>query len=113
MTGVQTCALPISRAAEELTVPFVASGGIANGAQLVAALAMGADGVNMGTRFIATQEAPVPQNVKDALLAASELDNRLIMRPLRTTERVLVPAGLERLLAKERPLGSALSFAHH
>src|SRR3546814_14390827 len=68
-------------------------------------------GVNMGTRFIATQEAPVHQNVKDALLAASELDTRLIMRPLRNTERVLVNAGVERLLEKERTLGSAISFA--
>lgn len=101
----------LPRAAEELTVPFVASGGVANGAQLVAALAMGADGVNMGTRFIATREAPVHQNVKDALLAASELDTRLIMRPLRNTERVLINAGVERLLEKERTLGPAISFA--
>ena len=75
----------LPRAAEELKIPFVASGGVANGKQLAAALCMGADGVNMGTRFIATKEAPVHQNVKDALVAATERDTRLIMRPLRNT----------------------------
>ncbi len=101
----------LPRAAEALSVPFVASGGVATGSQLVAALAMGADGVNMGTRFVATQEAPVHQNVKDAILAATELDTRLIMRPLRNTERVLINAGVERLLEKERTLGDAITFA--
>jgi NAD(P)H-dependent flavin oxidoreductase YrpB (nitropropane dioxygenase family) len=101
----------LPRAAEELKIPFVASGGVANGKQLVAALALGADGVNMGTRFIATQEAPVHENVKQALVAASELDTRLIMRPLRNTERVLNNAAVERLLVKEKEMGSALTFA--
>jgi NAD(P)H-dependent flavin oxidoreductase YrpB (nitropropane dioxygenase family) len=100
----------LPRAADELKVPFVASGGMADARSLVAALAMGADGMNMGTRFIATREAPVHQNVKDALVAASELDTRLVMRPLRNTERVLVNAGVERLLAKEKELGSAITF---
>jgi len=100
----------LPRAAEELTIPFVASGGMADGRSLVAALAMGADGINMGTRFIATQEAPVHENVKQALVAASELDTRLIMRPLRNTERVLTNAGVERLLEKERALGAAITF---
>jgi NAD(P)H-dependent flavin oxidoreductase YrpB (nitropropane dioxygenase family) len=101
----------LPRAAEELKIPFVASGGVANGKQLVAALALGADGVNMGTRFIATKEAPVHENVKQALVAASELDTRLIMRPLRNTERVLNNAAVERLLVKEKEMGSALTFA--
>ncbi|WP_293352232.1 nitronate monooxygenase family protein [Phenylobacterium sp.] len=101
----------LPRAGEELKIPFVASGGMADGRSLVAALAMGAEGMNMGTRFIATQEAPVHQNVKDALVAASELDTRLIMRPLRNTERVLTNAGVERLLEKERTLGDKLTFA--
>ena len=100
----------LPRAAEELKIPFVASGGVGNGAQLVAALAMGADGINMGTRFIATKEAPVHQNVKDAIVAASELDTRLVMRPLRNTERVLTNAGVERLLLKEKELGSNIKF---
>jgi len=101
----------LPRAAEELKIPFVASGGVANGKQLVAALAMGAEGVNMGTRFIATKEAPVHENVKQALVAASELDTRLIMRPLRNTERVLTNAAVERLLVKEKELGSSVTFA--
>jgi len=100
----------LPRAAEELKIPFVASGGVANGKQLVAALAMGADGINMGTRFIATVEAPVHPNVKKALVNASELDTRLIMRPLRNTERVLTNAGVERLLEKERTLGAKITF---
>jgi NADH:quinone reductase (non-electrogenic) len=101
----------LPRAAEELEIPFVASGGMADGRSLVAALALGAEGMNMGTRFIATKEAPIHQHVKDALVAASELDTRLIMRPLRNTERVLANAAVDRLLAKERELGSNLQFA--
>jgi len=100
----------LPRAAEELTIPFVASGGMADGRSLVAALALGAEGMNMGTRFIATQEAPVHENVKRAIVAASELDTRLVMRPLRNTERVLSNAAVERLLNKERELGAAITF---
>jgi NADH:quinone reductase (non-electrogenic) len=100
----------LPRAADELTIPFVASGGMADGRSLVAALALGADGVNMGTRFIATKEAPVHENVKQAIVAASELDTRLVMRPLRNTERVLSNAAVERVLEKERALGSTLKF---
>ena len=100
----------LPRAAEELSIPFVASGGMADGRSLVAALALGAEGMNMGTRFIATKEAPVHQNVKDAIVRASELDTRLIMRSLRNTERVLANAGVERVLEKERTLGAALKF---
>jgi NAD(P)H-dependent flavin oxidoreductase YrpB (nitropropane dioxygenase family) len=100
----------LPRAAEELRIPFVASGGMADGRSLVAALSLGAEGMNMGTRFIATQEAPVHANVKAALLAASELDTRLVMRPLRNTERVLTNAGVERLVEKEKALGAAITF---
>jgi nitronate monooxygenase len=100
----------LPRAADELKIPFVASGGMADGRSLVAALAMGADGMNMGTRFIATKEAPVHDNVKQAIVAASELDTRLIMRPLRNTERVLKNAAVERLLEKEKALGPNLKF---
>jgi NAD(P)H-dependent flavin oxidoreductase YrpB (nitropropane dioxygenase family) len=100
----------LPRAAEELKVPFLASGGIGNGQQLVASLALGADGINMGTRFIATKEAPVHQNVKDAIVAASELDTRLIMRPLRNTERVLVNQAVESIIEKETRLGSELKI---
>ena len=100
----------LPRAAEELKIPFVASGGMADGRSLVAAMALGAEGMNMGTRFIATKEAPVHENVKAAIVAASELDTRLVMRPLRNTERVLTNAGVERLLAKEKELGSTITF---
>jgi len=101
----------LPRAAEELKIPFVASGGMADGRSLVAALALGAEGMNMGTRFIATKEAPVHQRVKEALVAASELDTRLIMRPLRNTERVLRNAAVDRLLEKEKALGANLQFS--
>jgi nitronate monooxygenase len=101
----------LPRAADELTIPFIASGGMADARSLVAALALGAEGVNMGTRFIATREAPVHDNVKQAILDASELDTRLILRPLRNTERVLNNAAVERLLEKEKTLGGNLKFA--
>ena len=100
----------LPRAADELKIPFVASGGMADGRSLVAALALGAQGMNMGTRFIATKEAPVHENVKQAIVAASELDTRLVMRPLRNTERVLRNAAVDRLLAKEKALGASLKF---
>ena len=64
----------------------------------------------MGTRFIATKEAPVHDNVKQAIVAASELDTRLVMRPLRNTERVLNNAATEKLLEKERELGDAITI---
>lgn len=100
----------LPRAAEELKIPFVASGGMADGRSLVAALALGAEGINMGTRFIATKEAPVHENVKKAIVAASELDTRLIMRKLRNTERVLNNAGVERLLEIEREKNDSLAI---
>lgn len=64
----------------------------------------------MGTRFIATQEAPVHENVKAAIVAASELDTRLVMRGLRNTERVLTNEAVERLVAKEKELGDSIEF---
>lgn len=100
----------LPRAADELDIPFVASGGQADARSLVASLAMGADGINMGTRFIATKEAPVHENVKQAIVAASELDTRLVMRPLRNTERVLTNEAVERLLVIEKEKGKDLQF---
>jgi len=99
------------RAADELKIPFVASGGMADARSLVAALAMGAEGMNMGTRFIATKEAPVHENVKKAIVAATELDTRLVMRALRNTERVLKNAGVDRLLEIEREKGASLQIS--
>src|SRR5712672_1305955 len=98
----------LPRVAEELKIPFVASGGMADGRSLVAALSMGASGMSMGTRFIATKDAPVHQNVKDAIVNASELDTTLIMRALRNTERVLKNKGVERIIELEREKGSSL-----
>src|SRR5579872_6549617 len=95
---------------DQVKIPVIASGGMANGRSLAAALALGADGINMGTRFMATKEAPIHDNVKQGIVAASELDTRLIMRSLRNTERVLTNAAVERLLVKERELGSNLKF---
>ena len=100
----------LPRAADELEIPFVASGGMADARSLVAALAMGAEGMNMGTRFIATKEAPVHDNVKQAILAASELDTRLVMRPLRNTERVMTNEAVEKLLEIEKEKGADLTF---
>jgi len=100
----------LPRAADELDIPFVASGGMADGRSLVAAMALGAEGMNMGTRFIATQDAPVHDNVKQAIVNASELDTRLIMRSLTNTERVLNNPAVERLMAKEKELGDSLKF---
>lgn len=97
-------------AADTLEIPFVASGGMADGRSLTAALALGADGINMGTRFIATQEAPVHSNVKQAILNATERDTRLIMRALRNTERVMNNAAIEKIVATEKALGDQLQF---
>ncbi|WP_424629753.1 NAD(P)H-dependent flavin oxidoreductase [Bradyrhizobium sp. SYSU BS000235] len=101
----------LPRAADELKIPFIASGGMADARSLVAALAMGAQGINMGTRFIATKEAPVHENVKNAIVAATELDTRLVMRGLRNTERVLNNKGVEKLIEIEREKGGEIQIA--
>ncbi len=100
----------LPRAADELEIPFVSSGGQADARSLVASLAMGADGMNMGTRFIATKEAPVHDNVKQAIVEASELDTRLVMRPLRNTERVLNNKAVEEILEIEKEKGADLQI---
>jgi NADH:quinone reductase (non-electrogenic) len=100
----------LPRVAEELKIPFVASGGMADGRSLVAALALGADGINMSARFIATKEATAHDNVKQALVTASELQTRLIMRPLRNTERVLTNAAVEQILVIECDKGVATTI---
>lgn len=79
----------IPLAARRLQVPVIASGGIADGEGMAAALALGAEGVNMGTRFCATREAPIHENIKRALVGATERDTRLIFRTLHNTARVL------------------------
>jgi len=78
----------IPAAAREIEIPMIASGGFADGRGLVAALALGADGINMGSRFMCTVESPIHQKVKDAIVAGSELDTELIFQTLRNTGRV-------------------------
>ena len=91
--------VPLTR--DALHVPVIASGGFGDGRGLVAALALGAEGMNMGTRFVATREAPVHINVKQALVRAGERDTRLIMRTLRNTERVLANSAVQKVLEIE------------
>ncbi|WP_280490249.1 NAD(P)H-dependent flavin oxidoreductase [Nocardia carnea] len=78
----------IPAAADALNIPFIASGGFADGRGLAAALSLGADGINMGTRFMCTQESPIHDNIKNRIVGASELDTQLIFRQLRNTMRV-------------------------
>lgn len=75
-------------AARKLNIPFVTSGGVGDGKQLAASLALGAEGVNMGTRFMATLEAPIHANIKQALVDGDENSTQLVMRTLKNTERV-------------------------
>ncbi len=97
-----TSLILIPRAVDELDVPVIASGGFADGRGLAAALAMGAVGVNMGSRFLVTEEAPVHENVKRRLVEASETDTLLVMRTLRNTERVLANEWARKIVAMER-----------
>lgn len=78
----------LSRARQELDVPFIASGGFADGNGLAAALALGAEGINMGTRFMSTVEAPIHQKVKEAIVAAQETDTALVLRRWKNTSRL-------------------------
>jgi nitronate monooxygenase len=87
-------------AADAIDIPFVASGGFADGRGLVAALALGAEGVNMGTRFMATVESGIHQNVKERLVEAGERDTQLIFRQLRNTARVADNAVSREVVAK-------------
>lgn len=78
----------IPAAVDRLTIPAIASGGFADARGLVAALSLGADGINMGTRFLCTAESPVHQRVKEAIVGNDELATDLILRTLRNTSRV-------------------------
>ena len=92
-------------AARRLKIPFLASGGLGDGRGLAAALAMGADGINMGTRFMATKEAPIHDKVKQKMVEASELDTALIYRTLNNTARVFKNSVAERVLEIEAQEG--------
>ena len=91
--------VPLTR--DAVSLPIIASGGFADGRGLVAALGLGADGMNMGTRFVATREAPVHDQIKQALVAHNERDTRLIMRSLRNTERVMHNTTVDKVLEIE------------
>jgi NADH:quinone reductase (non-electrogenic) len=78
----------LSRARQSLKVPFIASGGFADGQGLAAALSLGAEGINMGTRFMCTQEAPIHENIKKAIVEAQETDTELVLRRWRNTSRL-------------------------
>lgn len=78
----------LSRARQSLSVPFIASGGFADGQGLAAALSLGAEGINMGTRFMATVEAPIHQKVKQAIVDAQETDTELVLRRWKNTNRL-------------------------
>ena len=92
-------------AARRLKIPFLASGGLGDGRGLAAALAMGADGINMGTRFMATIEAPIHEKVKQKMVEASELDTALIYRTLNNTARVFKNSIAEKVLKIEAQEG--------
>lgn len=97
----------IPAAARKLDIPIIASGGIADGAGMAAAMALGADGINMGTRFMLTQEAPIHEDIKQKLIAASEKDTTLIFRTLRNTARVFSNEVAQQVVSLERRPGGA------
>jgi nitronate monooxygenase len=104
----------IPLASSKLRIPVIASGGIGDGRGLAAALMLGAEGVNMGTRFCATTEAPIHDNIKRAMLAMSERDTNLIFRTLHNTGRVLKNSISDSVIALERrPGGCEFKDIHH
>ncbi|EPQ54516.1 inosine monophosphate dehydrogenase [Gloeophyllum trabeum ATCC 11539] len=97
----------LARAASELSIPFIASGGIANGRGLAAVLALGASGANMGTRFMCTVESPIHQNIKEKIVASTEQDTVHIFRTLHNTARVFKNKISQEVVAIERRPGGA------
>jgi len=108
-----TSLILIPLTADAVSVPVVASGGFGDGRGLVAALALGADGMNMGTRFVATQEAPVHENVKQAIVNAGERDTCLIMRTLRNSIRVMKNSVTDQVLEIESKGDTQISDIAH
>jgi len=96
----------IPAAADKVSIPMIASGGFGDSRGLVAALALGADGINMGTRFMATKEAPIHQNIKEAIVAGDERATNLIFRTLHNTARVAKNAVSDEVVAIERHGGA-------
>lgn len=103
----------INVAARKVGIPLIASGGFANGAGLVAALALGADAINMGTRFVATTEAPVHENVKKQIVANDERATKIIFREFRNTARVARNAVSEEIAEISRREGATFDHVAH
>ena len=97
----------IPAAADKITIPMIASGGFGDGRGLVAALALGADAINMGTRFMATKEAPIHQRIKQAIVAGDERATNLILRTLHNTARVAKNAVSDEVVAIEKRGGAS------
>jgi len=102
----------IPAAVSQLSVPIIASGGIADGRGLAGALALGADAINMGTRFLATQEAPVHEDIKNAIVEMKETDTALIFRTFGNTARVYKNQVATQVLEIEKA-GGDFSQVHH
>lgn len=101
-------------AADKVKIPLIASGGIGDGRGMAAALTLGAEGINMGTRFCATKEAPIHENIKQALVSRTERDTNLIFRTLRNTGRVLKNVVSDEVIEMEnRPGGVEFKEIHH
>lgn len=99
----------IPAAVRALSIPVIASGGFADGRGLAAALTLGADGINMGTRFMLTAESPIHPSIKEAIAAGSELDTKVIFKPFRNTARVFRNAVSEEVVERERQPGATFS----
>ncbi|THH11032.1 hypothetical protein EW145_g938 [Phellinidium pouzarii] len=97
----------LARAAQELDIPYIASGGIADGRGLAAVLALGAAGANMGTRFMCTVESPIHQNIKEQIVRSTELDTVHIFRTLNNTARVYANKVAKEVVSIERRPGGA------
>lgn len=100
-------------AAKRLGIPFIVSGGCATGSQLVAALALGAEGMNMGTRFMATRDSSIHMNIKETMVNGTENDTTLVMRSLRNTERVFKTESAMKVreIESEKP-GDIMAIRH-
>jgi NAD(P)H-dependent flavin oxidoreductase YrpB (nitropropane dioxygenase family) len=103
----------IPAAADKVKIPMIASGGFADGRGLVAALALGAEGINMGTRFMCTKESPIHENIKRQIVANDERATDLIFRTLRNTSRVARNAVSQEVVAIERKGGATIDDVRH
>ncbi len=103
----------IPAAARKITIPMLASGGFADARGLVAALALGADGINMGTRFMATKEAPIHEHVKEQIVTNDERSTNLIFRTMHNTARVAKNAVSDEVVAIERKGGAKFDDIKH